>query len=117
MQVRVVAHQEYRRSKTSEAQSPSRQSTKPQTMSREPLMLFDMARSTWAQTPSSGRATRRVESHHLHAYEIFPRIAARLAPVADGILEARRCHVSYARRAKAAASFAALGNPNSFAKR
>ena len=29
-----------------------------------------------------------------HAYEIFPKIAGRLAPVADGTFDGRRCHVS-----------------------
>ena len=51
-----------------------------------------------------------------HAYEIFPRIAARFAPVADGTLLGRRCHVSCASRAKATASFASAGRPNSSEK-
>ena len=51
-----------------------------------------------------------------HAYEIFPRIAARFAPVADGTLLGLRCHVSCASRAKATASFASAGRPNSSEK-
>src|SRR5713101_2946898 len=48
-----------------------------------------------------------------HAYEIFPRMAARFAPVADGTFDALRFHVSNAIRANAAASLASEGNPNS----
>src|SRR5438445_9950703 len=61
--------------------------------------------------PSSPSAVRRRQA--VHAYEIFPNIAGRLAPVAEGTLDARRFQVSYANRAKAAASFASEGSPNS----
>ena len=48
-----------------------------------------------------------------HAYEIFPRIAGRLAPVADGTFDGRWFQVSKAMSANAAASLASEGNPNS----
>src|SRR5215471_11565099 len=47
-----------------------------------------------------------------YAYEIFPRIAVLLAPVADGTFDGRRFHVSYASTANASASLASLGTPN-----
>ncbi len=48
-----------------------------------------------------------------YGYEILPSTAERLAPVAEGMLDARRRQVSWARTAKATASFAADGRPNS----
>src|SRR5258708_35934435 len=39
-----------------------------------------------------------------------------MAPVADGTWLGRRCHVSWASRAKATASFASAGRPNSSEK-
>ena len=52
-----------------------------------------------------------------HAYEIFPNIAGRFAPVAEGTLDGLRFHVAYAMSANAVASFASDGNPNSSEKR
>src|ERR1019366_6463526 len=58
----------------------------------------------------------RAPATSLHAYEIFPRIAARFAPVAEGTLLGRQCHVSCASSAKATASLASAGRPNSSEK-
>src|SRR5437879_12944426 len=52
-----------------------------------------------------------------HGYEIFPSTAPRFAPVADGTFEGRRFQVSKANTAKATASLASEGIPNSSDKR
>src|SRR5712691_9120166 len=52
-------------------------------------------------------------SLQVYGYEILPSTAARFAPVAEGTLEERRCQVACAMTAKATASFAAEGRPNS----
>src|SRR6202051_2630011 len=48
-----------------------------------------------------------------YGQEILPSTAARLAPVAEGTLDGRRCQVSWASTANATASFAPEGRPNS----
>src|SRR6185503_19593006 len=53
----------------------------------------------------------------LHGNEIFPSTTGLLAPVADGTFEGLRFQVSYASAAKATASFAPEGIPNSSEER
>src|SRR5581483_12215446 len=66
-----------------------------------------------------GGGPRRGEKKVLqaHTYEILPRIAARFAPVADGIPDGFRFQVWKASSANATASFASDGTPNSSDRR